>query len=140
MEFVFEVLLQFFGEILLQLIVQVLAELGLHSLGDTFQRRKHPIWSMIGFTLWGAIAGGLSLLIFPQFGDCEARVPDAERLRYAPRRGCGHGSNRPDQASARSDFGSDGPLRLRFHFRLLDGVCQVSMGDMIAAPIRGQRS
>ena len=65
MEFVFEVLFQFFGEILLQLIVQVLAELGLHSLGNTFQRRKHPIWSMIGFTLWGAIAGGLSLLVFP---------------------------------------------------------------------------
>ncbi len=65
MELVFEVLLQFFGEIFLQLVVQVLAELGLHSLGDTFQRRKHPIWSMIGFTLWGAIAGGVSLLAFP---------------------------------------------------------------------------
>ena len=65
MEFVFELLLQFFWEILLQLIIQVLAELGLHSLGNTFQRRKHPIWSMIGFTLWGAIAGGLSLLVLP---------------------------------------------------------------------------
>ncbi len=65
MEFFFEIILQFAGEILLQVITQVAVELGLHSLGETFRRRKHPVWSIVGFTLWGAIAGGLSLLVFP---------------------------------------------------------------------------
>jgi len=65
MEFLFEIVLQFAGEILLQLVTQLAIELGLHSLGETLKRPKHPIWAMIGFTLWGAIAGGLSLLIFP---------------------------------------------------------------------------
>ena len=65
MEFVFEILFQFLGEIILQAIFEALFELGLHSLADTFKRPKSPILSTIGFILWGAIAGGISLLIFP---------------------------------------------------------------------------
>ncbi len=65
MEFVFEILFQFVGEILLQVSFEFLAELGLHSLGDTFKKPRNPALSTIGFILWGALAGGISLLVFP---------------------------------------------------------------------------
>ena len=66
MEFLFEILFQFLGEIMLQVVFELLAELGLHSLGDPFKRPRNPVLSTIGFVLWGAIAGGLSLLILPK--------------------------------------------------------------------------
>ncbi len=56
MEFVFEILFQFVGEILLQVSFEFLAELGLHSLGDTFKKPRNPALSTIGFILWGALA------------------------------------------------------------------------------------
>ena len=65
MEFVFEIIFQFVGELLLQALFELLAELGFHSLADTFKRPRSPVLSTIGFTLWGLIAGGLSLWIFP---------------------------------------------------------------------------
>ncbi|UXC90145.1 MULTISPECIES: hypothetical protein [unclassified Sphingobium] len=65
MEFVFELLFQFLGELLLQAIFEALFELGLHSLADTLKRPKNPVLSTFGFILWGGIAGGISLLIFP---------------------------------------------------------------------------
>lgn len=65
MEFIFEIALQFLGEILLQILFEALAELGLHSLKDIWRKPLHPVFSTIGFALWGAIAGGISLLIFP---------------------------------------------------------------------------
>ena len=65
MEFIFEILLQFLGELLLQILFEGLVELGYHSLADTFKKPKHPILSTIGYLLWGAIAGGISLLILP---------------------------------------------------------------------------
>ena len=65
MEFVFEIILQFLGEIILQMFFEILAEIGLRSLMDIFKRQKNPILSTIGFVLLGSIAGGISLLIFP---------------------------------------------------------------------------
>lgn len=65
MEFILEVLLQFFGEILLQLLFECLAELGFRSLANTLEKPQHPLFSTVGFMLWGAIAGGISLSIFP---------------------------------------------------------------------------
>jgi hypothetical protein len=65
MEFIFEILLQFFGEILLQLLFELIAELGLRSLTAPFEKPKNAVLSAIGFALWGAIAGGISLLVFP---------------------------------------------------------------------------
>jgi len=65
MEFVFEILLQFLGELLLQVIFEALFELGLHGLADTLKRPKNPFLSTVGFAMWGAMAGGISLLIFP---------------------------------------------------------------------------
>ncbi len=65
MEFVFEILFQFLGEIFLQIFFELLFELGLHSLGDTFKKPRNAVLSTIGFILWGAIVGGVSLLVFP---------------------------------------------------------------------------
>jgi hypothetical protein len=66
MEFIFEIALQFLGEILLQVIFEFLAELGVRSLADTLKRPKNAVLSTLGFVLWGALAGGISLLILPQ--------------------------------------------------------------------------
>ena len=66
MEFVFEVIVQFCGELLLQVIFESLIELGFHSLADTVKKPRNAFLSGIGFVLWGAIAGGISLLIVPK--------------------------------------------------------------------------
>ena len=65
MELIFEIIFQFVGELLLQAFFELLAELGFHSLANTLKRRRNPALSTIGFTIWGLIAGGISLLIFP---------------------------------------------------------------------------
>lgn len=65
MEFIFEIIFQFLGELLLQMIFETLFELGFRSLADTVKRPKNPVLSTIGFILWGAMAGAVSLLIFP---------------------------------------------------------------------------
>ncbi|MES2933809.1 MAG: hypothetical protein V4805_10020 [Pseudomonadota bacterium] len=61
LEFLFEICCEF----LLQAAVEILAELGFHSLAETFHRRPNPWLAAIGFALFGAAAGGLSLLLFP---------------------------------------------------------------------------
>jgi len=66
MEFLFEILFQFAGEILLQVVFELLAEIGVHSLGEPFKRPRNAVLSTIGFIVWGAIAGGISLLILPK--------------------------------------------------------------------------
>lgn len=65
MEFIFEIILQFFGELVLQALFQLIVELGFHSLADTVRRPRNPVLSTVGFTLWGLIAGGISLWLFP---------------------------------------------------------------------------
>jgi hypothetical protein len=62
LEFLFEVV----GEFLLQAVIEVLVELGVHSLAEPFRRRPSPWLAAFGYTLFGAAAGGLSLLAFPQ--------------------------------------------------------------------------
>jgi hypothetical protein len=62
LEFLFEVV----GEFLLQAVIEVLVELGVHSLAEPFRRRPSPWLAAFGYTLFGAAAGGLSLLLFPQ--------------------------------------------------------------------------
>ena len=71
MEIVFEilfVLLQFVGELVLQVILEALAELGLHSVRETFRRPKpsHPALAAVGYAILGAAAGAISLWLFPQ--------------------------------------------------------------------------
>lgn len=65
MEFVFEFIFQIVGELFLQLLFEALVELGLHGAADTVKRPKNPVLSAVGFAIWGAIAGGISLLFFP---------------------------------------------------------------------------
>ncbi len=71
LELIFEVL----GELLLQAIGEALIEIGFHSLGEPFRRPPNPWLAALGYTLFGAILGGLSLLILPN-----NLVPEAWRL------------------------------------------------------------
>ena len=67
MEIVAELLL-----LILQFLIEVagsaLAELGLRSFGEPFVRReaRNPVLAAVGYFMFGLLAGGLSLLIFPQ--------------------------------------------------------------------------
>lgn len=61
MEFLFEI----FGELLLQVLTETLAEAGLHSFAEPFQRQPRPWLAALGYLLFGAVLGGLSVWIFP---------------------------------------------------------------------------
>lgn len=61
-----EVLFEVVGEFLLQAIIEVMVELGFHSLAEPFRKRPSPWLSAFGYLLFGAAAGGISLLAFPQ--------------------------------------------------------------------------
>jgi FtsH-binding integral membrane protein len=65
MEWIFELIFQFIWELLLQIVFEVLAEFGLHSMVEVFKRRPNPWFAAVGHVLLGAIAGLVSLLIFP---------------------------------------------------------------------------
>lgn len=58
-------LLEILGEILLQVFFEALAELGLHSLEAPFRKRPNPWMAGIGYSIYGAGAGGLSLWLLP---------------------------------------------------------------------------
>src|ERR1700741_1964190 len=80
MEWIFEVIFQLLGEILLQAFFEILVEIGLHSLAETVKTPKNPALSTIGFIMWGIIAGGVSLLIFPA---SPITNPDLRKLNLA---------------------------------------------------------
>lgn len=61
MEFLIELLLEF----LLQLFSEVFVELGLHTLAEPFRRTPNPLLATLGYAMFGAIVGGLSLLALP---------------------------------------------------------------------------
>ncbi len=65
MDLLLELLFEFFGELLLQVLAEALFELGLHSLASPIKRRPNPYLATIGYVLFGALAGALSLWIFP---------------------------------------------------------------------------
>ena len=69
-EILFQVLvavLEFFGELLLQLLFDAVAEVIGHSIKEPFRRPKpmYPLLAAVGYVIFGAIAGGLSLLVWP---------------------------------------------------------------------------
>ena len=69
-EIIFQILiwiLQFFGELLLQIIFEAVAEFIGHSIKEPFRRPRpvHPCLAAIGYFIFGAIAGGLSLGVLP---------------------------------------------------------------------------
>jgi hypothetical protein len=63
-----EILLELIFEGVFYLSGDLLVELGFRSLGETIAPRKdrNPILAGLGYALLGLIAGGLSLLIFPE--------------------------------------------------------------------------
>ncbi|MFZ6721658.1 hypothetical protein [Undibacterium sp. Ji49W] len=60
-EFIFEI----FGEVLLQLLAEILTGFG----GQVWNKRQqgpvNPWLAALGYTVFGLVAGGISLLIFP---------------------------------------------------------------------------
>jgi len=65
MEIIFELIFSFLGEFLLQVVLEALAEMGLHGMRETFRKPPNPWFAAIGYALFGAVAGGVSLFIFP---------------------------------------------------------------------------
>jgi hypothetical protein len=67
MEFLFELLFEFFGEVILQVLFQALAEAGLHMVKkpDAPEKKPNPWLLSLGYATLGAIVGGVSLLIHP---------------------------------------------------------------------------
>jgi hypothetical protein len=61
LEFVFE----FLAELLLQIVGEALFSLGLHSLSEPFRRPANPWLAAVGYFLFGAIGGFMSLIFFP---------------------------------------------------------------------------
>lgn len=61
LEFILEVV----GEFLLQAVVEALLEVGLHSLAEPFRRPPNPWLAGLGYILFGAAIGGISLWVFP---------------------------------------------------------------------------
>jgi len=60
-----EAILEIFGQILLQVFIEGLAELGLQSVTEPFRRRSLAGMAGVGYLLFGALLGGISLLVFP---------------------------------------------------------------------------
>jgi hypothetical protein len=60
-----EFLLELLGELLIQIVVEFLVELGIHSIAEPLRKPPNPWLAAIGYALFGAIVGGLSLLAFP---------------------------------------------------------------------------
>jgi hypothetical protein len=60
-----EILFEVIGEFLIQVVGEVLVQLGLHSLAEPFRTPLNPFLAAIGYTIFGGILGGLTLLIFP---------------------------------------------------------------------------
>jgi hypothetical protein len=61
LEFIVEIL----GEFLLQALGEALMELGFHSLAKPFRKPPNPWLAALGYAIFGALAGGLSLLVLP---------------------------------------------------------------------------
>lgn len=67
--FVLEALLgalfQFLGELALQVIGEILVEIGLHSIKEPFRGSPNSWLAAVGYAMFGAGFGGLSLLVMP---------------------------------------------------------------------------
>jgi hypothetical protein len=70
-----EFILELAGEFLLQAFGEVLLELGLQSLSEPLRRKPNPWLAAIAYAIFGALAGGLSLLLFR-----EHMVPEPWRI------------------------------------------------------------
>jgi hypothetical protein len=66
LEILFAVL-EVVAELLLQIFAEALFEFGLQCLGEAFRRPKplHPGMAAVGYAMLGAVAGAISLTVFP---------------------------------------------------------------------------
>ncbi|KQZ41484.1 DUF2537 domain-containing protein [Duganella sp. Root1480D1] len=60
-EFLFELI----GEFLIQVVVEALVELGFHSFEGASRRPLNPWVAGLGYAIFGAIAGGITLWLLP---------------------------------------------------------------------------
>lgn len=67
MEFIFELLFEIFGEFILQFLFEALSEVGLHLLPSGSRKPRSPALAVAGYAVLGAMCGGLSLWIVPEF-------------------------------------------------------------------------
>ncbi len=51
----------------MQVLGEVFFELGLHSLAEPFRKEPKPWLAAVGYVVFGAVIGGLSLLVFPHY-------------------------------------------------------------------------
>lgn len=67
------------AELLLQLLLEVLAEFGLRVVSEPFRNRREisPWVAALGYAVYGAVLGGVSLWLFP------APYLEAEWLKWA---------------------------------------------------------
>jgi hypothetical protein len=67
MEDLFGVLLEIFGEVLFQILTEILIDVFSRGVSEAIQGRRsvHPITAGVGYLVLGAIAGGLSLALYP---------------------------------------------------------------------------
>jgi hypothetical protein len=70
-----EVIFEILGEFLLQVFGEAPVELGFHALAEPFRQPVNSWLAALGYTLFGLILGGLSLLSFPN-----NLVPEAWRV------------------------------------------------------------
>jgi hypothetical protein len=73
--FMFEFIFEILGDFLLQVFGEAPVELRLHSLAEPFRRPPNPWVAALGYALFGAIFGVLSLLVFPH-----SLVPQSWRI------------------------------------------------------------
>lgn len=66
-EAIFEFVFSIFGELLLQVLGELLVNMGFHSLAGSVRRKPNPWLAALGYLVFGAIAGGVSLLVFPDY-------------------------------------------------------------------------
>jgi hypothetical protein len=67
MEWLFELLFEIFGEFILQFIFEALAQAGLHLFKKPERKDFNPALLFVGYAMFGALAGSLSLLLFPHY-------------------------------------------------------------------------
>lgn len=60
-----EAILEIIGELILQLFGQILLELGVKTITSPFDENASPWLAAMGYLLFGAAVGGLSLLALP---------------------------------------------------------------------------
>jgi hypothetical protein len=58
-----ELIVQIFGEFVIQAMGEALIELGFHSLAEPFRKPPNPWLAALGYMIFGAVFGGLSLLV-----------------------------------------------------------------------------